>query len=146
MFWQNTFKVVCCRIVIWGKGLKTKIWKPSINEIINIEHKLKIFLQKVKLLIMCNFSCWHNVFKSHHLLLERDIYGKFFLWSKWQYLDMTETLSFKTSEKQMEQINNLHYPFPIVQTLFAKNENNTFILFFPRCFLFTTFFNNFTNA
>ena len=22
MFWQNTFKVVCCRIVVWGKGLK----------------------------------------------------------------------------------------------------------------------------
>ena len=21
MFWQNTFKVVCCRIVVWGKGL-----------------------------------------------------------------------------------------------------------------------------
>ena len=21
-FWQNMFKVVCCRIVIWGKGLK----------------------------------------------------------------------------------------------------------------------------
>ena len=22
MFWQNTFKVVCCKIVVWGKGLK----------------------------------------------------------------------------------------------------------------------------
>ena len=22
MFWQNTFKVVCCRIVVWGKGLR----------------------------------------------------------------------------------------------------------------------------
>ena len=22
IFWQNTFKVVCCRIVVWGKGVK----------------------------------------------------------------------------------------------------------------------------
>ena len=28
--WQNTFKVVCCRIAVWGKGLKqTAFWKHS---------------------------------------------------------------------------------------------------------------------
>ena len=34
MFWQNTFKVVCCRIVVWGKGLTQTgtiigtVWTP----------------------------------------------------------------------------------------------------------------------
>ena len=25
MFWQNAFKVVCCRIVVWGKGLTNSL-------------------------------------------------------------------------------------------------------------------------
>ena len=30
MVWQNMFKLVCCRIVVWGKGLKKiQIWFES---------------------------------------------------------------------------------------------------------------------
>ena len=32
MFWQNTFKVVCCRFVVWGKGLTSTF--PSSHELI----------------------------------------------------------------------------------------------------------------
>ena len=46
MFWQNTFKVVCCRIVVWGKGLKTML--------LNKPNKTIIAKEKIGLV-----STWH---------------------------------------------------------------------------------------
>ena len=34
IFWQNMLKVVCCRIIVWGKGLNNKnFWGWHINSV-----------------------------------------------------------------------------------------------------------------
>ena len=59
-FWQNMFKVVCCRIAIWGKGLMNKVENNPFKLADTFwclcsRQPLNTLLQTENLLIMCNF-------------------------------------------------------------------------------------------
>ena len=56
IFWQNMFKVVCCRFVVWAKGLNGR--SNIFNKVENIEEK------SWKLLIMTYFSFCHTTMFS----------------------------------------------------------------------------------
>ena len=70
----DVFKVICCRLVVCGKGFKhikniccRRIWKSL--QMISYWIQLKTLWQNSKLLNMSNFSFCHNVFRCR--LLQR---------------------------------------------------------------------------
>ena len=66
MFWQNIFKVVCCRIVVWGKGL---MYPFTYLMSLNLLHILILLTFPTRNSKICR---WRGV-RNHYVLAYRHI-------------------------------------------------------------------------
>ena len=116
VFWQNTFKVVCCRIVVWGKGLIKKSWTRCCK--------------------------WRNIFKSHlqWMIQNVSISRKGLTLSyKKTFSDDSAAVNFLKTLWQKEIL--LMMSNFSIATIFSTFFNNfkisqlcRFFMFLPRCF------------